>query len=286
MDNLIDLISVLGYKMDMSTGNPPNAHQGYQLFYNLAGTTTYMIDGVQYTLNAGDCIIVPPFIEHTVTESLNPEQITIDIQFSAQNLDFNKKIRGISTKVHHLNTSSKELIKILVTEARKRNGYFYHTVRNLLETLLMILIDQNENCLKGDINLVSQNFNQFSVGTRRLLVYLDGMFVGNREFDLPYVAKILGYNQKYMCKMFNEEVGIPIKQYLMMMRIEKSKELIAFTNCSIKEISELLNFNSFVYFERKFKQHVGISPREYRVQNSGIRKPYLEYSFHYIDEVL
>ena len=72
---------------------------------------------------------------------------------------------------------------------------------------------------------------------------------------------------------------MPIKSYIMMMRIEKAKELIDHTNYPIKDIAEMLRFNSYAYFERMFKVYVGMSLGKYR-KTSDPHKGYFKYSFH------
>jgi AraC-like DNA-binding protein len=40
--------------------------------------------------------------------------------------------------------------------------------------------------------------------------------------------------------------------------------MLGFTNISIKEIADKLNFPTQTFFGKYFKQYVGISPKEYR----------------------
>lgn len=278
MSNFIELISVTGYEVDMSVGNPPNAHQGYQLFYNLSGKAVYMVSDRKYTLTEGEYIIVPPFAVHSLVTDLDTKLVVLDIQFSVVDGSFDKKVRGLCASVHQEDSFTRALMRGIMLEARRRNGYFHHSVRNLLESFLLRLLDLEQGEPAVTENSLEVDFAQLSWGTKRTIRYLDGMVCGNHKFDLDYIARVLGYSKRYVCQTFFDEVGMTVKQYLMMMRIEKAKELIDYTDYSIKDISVLLNFNSFTYFERAFKQYTGLTPLAYR-KRSDPRKCYLSYSF-------
>lgn len=50
----------------------------------------------------------------------------------------------------------------------------------------------------------------------------------------------------------------------MNIKINTSKELLRFTNLSIKEIANKVGFENSLYFSRLFKQETNLSPSEYR----------------------
>lgn len=277
MSKFIELFSVVGYRMDMSVGNPPNAHQGYQLFYNLKGKAVYVLSGKKYVLDEGNSIIVPPFVGHSVLSTLGTELVTIDIQFIVREQSFDKQVRKIASMVHDQTAYADLLFEMISSTAKTRRGNFYYIVRDLLEALLLIWLDEKEECRQAVVPSV-ENYDEFSVCTKRAINYLDGMVTGNHRFDLDYIAKILGHNKQYLCKTFIDETGMTIKQYLMMLRIEKAKELLEYTDFSIRDISEMLNFGNYTYFGRMFKVYAGMTPHDYR-KKANIDTTHLSYSF-------
>ena len=50
-------------------------------------------------------------------------------------------------------------------------------------------------------------------------------------------------------------------------RLKKAQELLLFSTYSLNEISELLGYQSYSYFSRIFKKHIGISPIDFRSNN-------------------
>ena len=72
-------------------------------------------------------------------------------------------------------------------------------------------------------------------------------------------------SQGYLSKSFKSQEGSSFTEYLMMVRIEKSKELIRETPMSITDISYKVGFQDAGYFGKCFKKRENISPSEYVV---------------------
>ena len=68
----------------------------------------------------------------------------------------------------------------------------------------------------------------------------------------------------YIGHMFSRMTGSSPIKYLTAVRIQKSKELLRFTDDTLAEIAEKVGFSSEQYLSRVFKGLEGISPREYR----------------------
>ena len=67
----------------------------------------------------------------------------------------------------------------------------------------------------------------------------------------------------------------PIK-YINNLRMKKAKELLANSDMSISEISELVGFQSIHYFSRNFKEREGCAPLAYRRKHQDSRYITLE----------
>lgn len=72
----------------------------------------------------------------------------------------------------------------------------------------------------------------------------------------------IGYS--YFRKMFKKYTGVPPVQYHMDLKVLRAKEMLMYTDHSIKEISYELGFQSIYYFSRVFKNKLGFSPSEFR----------------------
>jgi AraC-like DNA-binding protein len=64
--------------------------------------------------------------------------------------------------------------------------------------------------------------------------------------------------------MFKKYTGVPPVQYHMDLKVLRAKEMLLYSEKSIKEISYELGFQSIYYFSRVFKNKLGFSPSEFR----------------------
>ncbi|MDC7234706.1 MAG: response regulator [Spirochaetales bacterium] len=84
---------------------------------------------------------------------------------------------------------------------------------------------------------------------------------------LKDVADYFGLTHTYLSMLFRKETGVTLKDYLIGLKIEKTKELLRKTNLQIAEISKEIGYDNEHYFSRIFKQKTGMTPTAYR--NSG-----------------
>lgn len=84
------------------------------------------------------------------------------------------------------------------------------------------------------------------------------------DVSLENLADYLGHSLKYTSILFKKVMGDNFKNYLSLYRIEKAKKIVSENhNLKIKEIAELIGYNSSNTFIRIFKKYEGISPGKY-----------------------
>ncbi|WP_066630685.1 AraC family transcriptional regulator [Labilibacter marinus] len=93
----------------------------------------------------------------------------------------------------------------------------------------------------------------------------------NGHIDLKRMASELGVSYSKFRLDFKKQTGISPLQYHLSIKIEKSKDLLLSTHKTQKEIAFILGFESDYYFNRVFKQKMGITPKQFR--KTKILKP-------------
>ena len=86
------------------------------------------------------------------------------------------------------------------------------------------------------------------------------------QITTDMLSKELGMNRTYVCKLFTDETGFTINQYVTNIKMEEARRLLDITPKSIAEIAEYLGFSSQSYFQKVFKKQFGITPGEYKNQ--------------------
>lgn len=90
----------------------------------------------------------------------------------------------------------------------------------------------------------------------------------NNNLNIGMLAEALGINANYASKLFKAKTGTSLLDYINSMRIEKANELLKTTNYSSNEISAMVGYYNNIAMIRAFKRHEGITPGEWRKQNS------------------
>jgi len=84
--------------------------------------------------------------------------------------------------------------------------------------------------------------------------------------DLPALAAELRVGYSTLRHSFLSRVGVSLRQHYLNTRIQKSQDLLMNSGKNVKEIAEILGFDSASHFSKQFKQLVGLSPTDWRVR--------------------
>jgi len=83
-----------------------------------------------------------------------------------------------------------------------------------------------------------------------------------------YIAGKLNYDYPYLSKLFSDEEGITIEQYTIGQKIERVKELLAYGEQTLSEISYELGYSSVAALSTQFKKVVGVTPSAWKAGGS------------------
>lgn len=114
-------------------------------------------------------------------------------------------------------------------------------------------LEKKKNSRKNDmineiIKYIEDNYNQPDISNESL-------------------AYILNLTPSYFGKLFSENIGKTVREYIIDLRVSKAKELLKSTNLPISDISTRTGFNNPTYFIQLFKKNVGTTPNQYRSEN-------------------
>ena len=85
---------------------------------------------------------------------------------------------------------------------------------------------------------------------------------------LQDVAQCCNVSPEYLSRIFKEETGVKFVDFLANFRISVGKRMLATGNYKVSEVAEAVGFNDQKYFQKVFKKICGISPAEYKKENS------------------
>lgn len=96
----------------------------------------------------------------------------------------------------------------------------------------------------------------------------------DEKFPFPEVlAKALNKEYSVISKLFSETEGITIEQYIILQKTEKVKELLAYKEMNLNEISFKLGYSSAAHLSAQFKKVTGLTPSQFKALGIHLRKP-------------
>lgn len=87
-----------------------------------------------------------------------------------------------------------------------------------------------------------------------------------------YLSEELGMEYAQLANYFSGLTGTTIEQYMIALKIEKAKELLAIENKTLKEVAEQLDYKQVSHLSNQFKQVTGMRPSEFKKRGVETRK--------------
>lgn len=100
------------------------------------------------------------------------------------------------------------------------------------------------------------------------LIFIEDNF--QKKIDRLDIASHLDVSPDYLTRLFSKECGIQPKKYIVLCRLQKSKEhLVKRPKMKIKDVAESVGIGNTDYFFRVFKMKTGFTPTEFREKSIG-----------------
>ncbi|MEI3003704.1 MAG: helix-turn-helix domain-containing protein [Victivallales bacterium] len=78
------------------------------------------------------------------------------------------------------------------------------------------------------------------------------------------IAVHCGVSVRTLSRLFHSELDTQPAQYILRLRLEQVRNMLALPRLSIKEIAEQCGFRSAGFLARQFRRHCRMTPRAYR----------------------
>jgi AraC-like DNA-binding protein len=268
---------------DPNWANEPNTHDYYEMVYIKKGDALFEIAGKTTAVGPNDIVIIKPNQLHkfTVKSETGCEFIVLYFRFISKfNTDYSEVSMGdflnfvsgkesgpfISLKVSQKN----EIIGILNRIIREREsieigGEF---LQHLFILELFVLISRALKMLWEDS--IKEKSPKLKELIQIAVNYIHNHF--ERDISLGDIAKYVFLSPSYFTRAFKEEMQISPINYLLKLRIERAKELLADTDSKISDIALSVGFSNQQRFNDIFKKYTRQTPLQYRKGAMGDRR--------------
>lgn len=233
----------------------PNWHDDVEILFQTEGTNTFLIDGVDITLNKGDIFIVNPGFTHSQTGKLNNLTMVLVISRKFLLTSGIKDINGTFCDKINDKTVWQKFNKVL-------DVYFtYDEYREV--TMRIALLDLSTYIFKNYYTPNTTTSKNHKINN--VITYINDNYAN--EITLEQLAQKFNYNKCHLSVTFKKETGYTIIGYVNSMRCNYADALLKSGSIKTKEIATMCGFGSVSNFYKTYKALRGKTPSETKLEH-------------------
>ncbi len=235
--------------VESCTKIPSCAINFYDFTFVLKGSITYYANGTKIVLEKDDAIFLPPGTVRYREKSAAPVHyvsfnFTSDVSFP-----FDVYMKKCITP------DIKKLLSIFPFCHLSPGFHSREKCQNILNYILLDLLEMNDlNCKNNHVLAILKYINEHIT----------------EKITLKNIANYLYLSKEYTSYIFSKEMGMQLMYYINKQKALLAKSLILKDGMSPSEVWHHLGFESYDYFSKTFKKHIG-TPPSYLKNNSQMK---------------
>ncbi|MBA2936838.1 helix-turn-helix domain-containing protein [Paenibacillus sp. CGMCC 1.16610] len=147
----------------------------------------------------------------------------------------------------------------LTSDAQASVSHFFVTDDTKIVEWIEVLTTTYVGILEA---LIHQRKNKNRINIDEIRKYLDLSYA--EQVSLGTIANTFFVSKEHLSRVFKQEVGVTVMDYLIAKRMEKALELLQDASVSIKSAAEAVGYSDLTYFHRIFKKMTGMTPSQMR----------------------
>ncbi|WP_168123509.1 helix-turn-helix domain-containing protein [Paenibacillus sp. HB172176] len=261
-----------------------HAHEHLQLCYMMSGSCRHVTNNRSYILTKGDLFSIPPYQEHRLEVRESMEFVLVQIDFMPHVI--NENLRDLT----HMQTfmdfayirplisqddlipkmslppsnqlSVESLLEVMMTEWTEKEDGFRLAIKAELLKLLVITGRQYARYSENQGQQEHQSVLLHREALHQAIAYMESHY--HEDLHLENVAGIAYMSPSYFSSMLRLIKGKSYIEYLSAIRMQAAMELLRSTGLHVTEIASRTGYNHISHFNRMFKKHTGVTPRDFR----------------------
>lgn len=241
---------------------PHNAREGYHLHVVLSGKGLLQVRGREYHIHKGQMFLLKDREDVFYQADLEDPWYYVWINYCGEHAQRYMLYAGFTEDVYvqDCNIDPMEFSNV-VTEILERphlntSSEIYRM--SLAIRFLSLAIEsweKSEDATHQKSDLTVEDYVHYAIR------FIESNYSGIKISD---VADYIGINRTYLTAIFKAKMHMSPQEYLMQVRMDKSKELLIKTDVPIYVVAKEVGYNDQLAFSKIFRKKYGLSPEQYR----------------------
>lgn len=245
-------------------------HEEIEIIEVISGEVVVTCENETFSAHTGDICIFMPGELHSFSSPKENKMYILKINCNnyVENIDFAMlRMSPVLIKSGNgLNTEIKQNINAM-KDAAEMSAVGYSFLVNSISNKILYLILSGGRINKMNSERQKKNIVVLSI-LKKSNEYIQNHY--KEEIILENVAKYCGYSKYYFSHFFREITGITFFAFLTHYRLEKSIPELLNSENNIADIAYSCGFSNVRSYNRAFKSSFGITPSEYKKENSRL----------------
>ena len=255
-------------RMGQAREDSERFHRYHELYYIAEGRCSVFIGQRTYRLQAGDFALIPAGTLHKTDFTSHGQNTKYVISFSvntARQIDafLQTDIAGTGFRPGKIKAPVQRQEAVLLLANRMLYEFENQPPlgKSLCLTLLAELLISLQRYRSGE---EESDGNEDPVRGRMRDVAAYLCEHAREQITLTEVAAHFAVSPSHLSRIFHQETGFGVREYLIHYRIRMACDLLLNSGLSVTQIADQCGFSDSNYFGDAFKKATGLSPREYR----------------------
>lgn len=232
-------------------------HSVFEYLYVLEGSFELTLDGMTETLKAGDSALMAPYLIHSFGFDMSKPFRFWIVSFSGYYINSFIRLMENQRGCRIAFQLSPEIDAYVSANLLSKEANFASDPLQLKSCLYAICSEYLKK-----IPLKKRETKDSPSLVAKISDYMNEHYM--EEISLKSLSKELGYSYSYLSHGFHQLFNLSFNTYLNLYRIDRAEILLLSTDLPVTEVAENSGFSSIRNFNYVFRNHYGISPREYR----------------------
>ncbi|WP_413702274.1 AraC family transcriptional regulator [Psychromonas sp. KJ10-10] len=218
-----------------------HSHSFNQLVLPLRGVINIRVGDFNGKVAPGECVVVKASEAHLFTADSEARFVVADMLSLPSNIALSRQV------VFAINASLGSYLSFI--ENQLQNQINTELEKVMFETFYLLLAEQAllpkiDARVSASLAFIEQNIAS--------------------SLQIKYLAKIACLSETQFKKLFKQQLGMTVMQYVTKIRMKKAQALLTHTDYPLQIIGEMVGYQELSAFSRKFSQYFGLSPTKFK----------------------
>jgi AraC family transcriptional regulator, L-rhamnose operon transcriptional activator RhaR len=246
-----------------------HSHDFWEIAYVSEGRGEHLSGGSTVKVSKGDLFLIPIGVSHVFRPSyMDAKEPLIVYNCIIAWEDLTQFLRTFP--------GGNELENLLDLKEWKRyqdkTGRYFELFQRMHFEYLANLSGREASLYSGLMELLlfihSEETRTYDESTKTTDYIQEVLSIIHSDYHLPLrvkdLASKMGVGERQFQRIFYLQTNVTFKDYLQGVRIHNASRLLATTNRKVIDIASSVGYHDLQFFNKLFREKVGMSPREYR----------------------